>query len=315
MGVLALLMPLQADAWGFWAHRRINRVAVFALPAEMYSFYRVHINYLTEHAVDPDRRRFGSKNEAPRHYIDIDHYGSYPFDNVPRRWDSAVAKFSEDTLLAYGIVPWHIERMYYRLRTAFEERNEHLILRYSADIGHYIADAHVPLHTTVNYNGKQTGQAGIHSFWESRLPELFGENYDYFIKQAAYRDNVLQTAWNAVLSSHRAVDSVLRFDRELTAVFPPDRKYAYEERGVRTMRQHSRAYAKAYAERLDGMVERRMRRTIHTVASIWYTAWVDAGQPPLSALPSVEMEAEEVEKLRRMEQRYRTDGWEGRPDL
>lgn len=313
--LLCMLTPQEAYSWGFWAHRRINRVAVFALPAEMYNFYRRHINYLTEHAVDPDRRRFGDPAEAPRHYIDIDHYGVYPFENVPRNWDSAVAKLSEDTLLEYGIVPWRVEEMYFKLRYAFEERNEPLILRYSADIGHYIADAHVPLHTTVNYNGKQTGQAGIHAFWESRLPELYGETYDYFVPQAKYKPHVLTTAWEAVLSSHLAVDSVLRFERDLTRRFPEDQKYSYEQRGVATRRQYSRAYSKAYHQRLDGMVERRLRQAIHTVASVWYTAWIDAGQPDLQGLQEVEVDPKKLEKLRLMEQQYRTGSWKGRPDL
>ena len=313
--LLAMFGAQEAHSWGFWAHRRINRVAVFALPAEMYSFYRPHINYLTEHAVDPDRRRFGNPAEAPRHYIDIDHYGAYPYEEVPRDWDSAVARLSEDTLLEYGIIPWRIEEMYYKLRYAFSERNEQLILRYSADIGHYIGDAHVPLHTTLNYNGKLTGQAGIHAFWESRLPELYGETYDYFVPQARYQEDVLQTAWDAVLSSNQAVDSVLRFDRQLTRRFPKDQKYNYEQRGVATQRQYSREYSKAYDNLLDGMVERRLRKTIHTVASIWYTAWVDAGQPELKTLSKVEMDESQLKKLREMEQRYRVGEWKGRPDL
>ena len=36
-----------------------------------------------------------------------------------------------------------------------------------------------------------------------------------------------------------------------------------------------------YHEKLNGMVERRMRAAILMVASVWYTAWVDAGQPDL----------------------------------
>ena len=32
---------------------------------------------------------------------------------------------------------------------------------------------------------------------------------------------------------------------------------------------------------LSGMVERRMIAAITEVASFWYTAWVDAGQPQL----------------------------------
>lgn len=89
---------------------------------------------------------------------------------MPRKWNDAVEKYSEDTLLAYGIVTWHIQTVYNRLVKAFENHDVDCILKNSADLGHYVSDAHVPLHTTENYNGQLTGQKGIHAFWESRLP-------------------------------------------------------------------------------------------------------------------------------------------------
>ena len=182
ISVALFLIPQKEPAysWGFFGHQKINRMAVFTLPSEMIGFYKKHIEYITEHAVDPDKRRYANADEAPRHYIDIDHYGPYAFDSVPKYWKSAVKKYSEDTLIAYGIVPWHIEKMMYRLTEAFKEGNMDLILHYSADLGHYVADSHVPLHTTENYNGQMTNQKGIHGFWESRIPELKSDGYDYF---------------------------------------------------------------------------------------------------------------------------------------
>ena len=141
--------------WGFFGHKKINRISIFTLPNEMFGFYKEHIEYITEHAVDPDKRRYAVDGEAPCHYIDLDHFylkGEDPYKIMPKTWKAAVEKFSEDTLQAYGIVPWHIQRMKYRLQKAFERKNVDLILKYSADIGHYIGDAHVPLHTTENYN-------------------------------------------------------------------------------------------------------------------------------------------------------------------
>ena len=154
------------NMWGFFGHKKINRLAVFTLPPEMFSFYKEHIEFLTEHAVDPDKRRYATEGEAPRHYIDIDHYGKDPFKIMPKKWNDAVAKFTKDTLYAYGIVPWHIQTIYYRLVNAFEEKNIDYILKNSSDLGHYVADSHVPLHTTKNYDGQLTGQKGIHAFWE-----------------------------------------------------------------------------------------------------------------------------------------------------
>jgi hypothetical protein len=273
-----------AAIWGFYGHKKINRLAVFTLPKEIFSFYKKHIEFITAHAVDPDKRRYATEGEAPRHYIDIDHYihtGEDPFDVVPKKWNEAVDKFSEDTLQAYGIIPWHINVMINRLTKAFKEKDLDYILRNSAEIGHYIGDASVPLHTTENYNGQMTGQKGIHGFWESRVVELFSDDYDFFVGDALYIDYPLEYIWDRVKESHYAVDSVLSFERQLNGEFPTDQKYAFDDRGNRTIKTYSRDYSKAYQDMLDGMIERRMRSSVVSVGSFWYTAWVNAGKPDL----------------------------------
>lgn len=296
--VLAMLVGSSslAKAWGFWAHQRINRMAVFTLPPEMLGFFKKNIDYLTEHAVDPDMRRYAVEGEAPRHYIDVDHYGTYPFDNVPRKWKDAVEKFSEDTLNAYGIVPWHLYRHYFWLVDAFKAEDPAKILKAAADIGHYIADSNVPLHTTENYNGQFTGQKGIHGLWESRLVELFATEYDFFIGHAVYFDKVDLEAWTWVLESHLALDSVLKFEKAVTEKFPSDRKYSFENRNNVLVKAYSKEFCAAYHRMLSGMVERRMRSSILRVGSLWYTAWVDAGQPDLRKLIDRELVEEKEDR-------------------
>ncbi len=283
-GFIFFLPKQSSQSWGFYGHKRINRMAVFTLPPEMVTFYKSHIEFVTNHAVDPDKRRYGVEGEAPRHYIDIDHYGEHAFDSVPKFWKAAIAKYSEDTLMAYGIVPWQIEKHYYKLLNAFKNENLDQILSYSADLGHYIADAHVPLHTTENYNGQLTGQRGIHGFWESRIPELKAEDYDYFVGRAKYVDSPIKSAWKIVYDSHMGVDSVLKFEAALNKEFPQDRKYAYENRGNLMMKVYSLEYTNRYDLMIKGQVERRMRESIIMVGSLWYTAWVNAGKPNLEKL-------------------------------
>src|SRR4051812_14047066 len=103
---LFLLFFLYPDekvfSWGFWAHKKINHMAVFTLPPPMVPFYKKYIDYITEHAVDPDRRRNAVPEEAPRHYFDTEHYGAAAFDSVPRYWKDAVSKYGEDSLNGYG---------------------------------------------------------------------------------------------------------------------------------------------------------------------------------------------------------------------
>lgn len=343
-------------------------MAVFTLPPEMGRFYKKHLEYITEHAVDPDKRRYATKHEAVRHYIDIDHWGKYPFENVPRDWTDALSRYTRifvvsargdtlslgmDTLARdlefltlrdtvrgqtfgvnprhyrefflqnimpqyyeaewsvdcealtalfgktvdcesafaidefseYGILPFHLAQMQYNLTMAFRQKNVGRILRLSAEMGHYIGDAHVPLHTTENYNGQLTGQEGIHAFWESRLPELFADKtYDFFVGPAAYWDKPEEVFWETVLSSHLLVDSVLNVERRLSEQFPQDQQYCYEDRLEATIRTQCEAYSRAYHRAMDGMVEERMRKSIHAIGSSWYTAWVNAGQPNLNEM-------------------------------
>jgi len=276
---------MRTGGWGFYAHRLINQYAVFLLPPDMLVLYKPHIRFLTEHAVDPDQRRYAVAAEGPRHYIDIDHYGQYPYDSLPRTWKEAAARYTEDTLVKYGIGPWWIQTMLQRLTKAFTRKDLAKILKLSAEIGHYIADAHVPLHACSNHNGQYTNQHGIHGFWESRIPELLAEKeWDFFIGKAVYITNPLQFTWQRVLESAAAADSVLRFEKELSAGFPPDKKFAFEERNGTLVRQYSTAYCVAYNKRLNNMTERRMQQSIYAVASFWYTAWVNAGQPDLKTL-------------------------------
>lgn len=279
----------------------------------MMLLYKPQIEFLSEHAVDPDKRRYAVPEEGPRHYIDIDHYGEYPFTELPRKWTDATNKFSEDTLNAYGIVPWWLQTMLTRLTNAFKEKNQVKILKYSAEIGHYIADSHVPLHACSNHNGQYTDQKGIHGFWESRIPELLSEKeWDFFIGKAEYIRNPADFIWNRVLESAAAADTVLQFEKELSNKFPGDQKYSFEDRNGIVVRQYSSAFTKAYNEMMNGMVERRMRQSIFAVASFWYTAWVNAGQPDLKSLHNKELSQEDLKEFESLNNSWKNSAIKGR---
>jgi len=301
-----LIAYLPSFCWGFYAHQKINYYAVFLLPPEMMVLYKPNISFLSEHAVDPDKRRYAVPEEGPRHYIDIDHYGKYPYDSLPRKWNDAVAKFGEDSLQSFGIVPWHIQTMLARLTAAFKEKNFSKILKNSAEIGHYIGDAHVPLHANSNHNGQYTNQRGIHGFWESRIPELLAEKeFDFFIGRAVYIKNTSDFIWKRVLESAKASDSVLNFERELTQQFGDDKKYSFEERNGKTIRQYSSTFTIAFNKKLEGMIERRMRQSIYAIASFWYTAWVDAGQPDLKSLANQKFSEQDVKEFEELNNNWK----------
>jgi hypothetical protein len=163
----------------------------------------------------------------------------------------------------------------------------------------------VPLHTTENYNGQMTNQHGIHAFWETRVVELFFDEYDLYVGRAKYIEKPLDMAWQIVRESHMGLDSVLGFEKELSAKFPIDQKYSFDERGAVIQKNYSREYSLAYQNMLNNQPERRMRAAIHRVASFWYTAWVNAGQPELEPYEQSPVDPMLVQEL--MEERSRPD--------
>lgn len=304
----------QSFSWGFFSHRFINKHAVFLLPPEMIGFYKKHIDYLIEHSVDPDKRSHIVEGEAQKHYIDIDVYGENPFEVVPRRWKVAVEKFSEDTLQKYGILPWWIEKMYFQLVNAFKENDVDKILWISANLGHYVGDANVPLHTTQFYDGRKPYQKGVHGLWESRLPELFASNYDYFIGRAQFIPNPLEAAWRMVERSHSQVDSVLNIFDSLFLHFNPSQIYVVEERGNVIKKQFSRVFCETYNALLKHMVYRNLVNSIYMVASFWYSAWVLAGQPDLDKLLDKEVSKAHQKELEETEYLWKHGKPRGRPN-
>ena len=203
--------------------------------------------------------------------------------------------------------------MLLRLTDAFKEKNQVRILKYSAEIGHYVSDAHVPLHATLNHNGQFTDQKGIHGFWESRVPELLADKeWDFFIGKAEYLKNPGDFIWQRVLESAAAADTVLFYEKELSNSFSPDKKFSFEERNGITIRQYSSAFSIAYEKKLNGMIERRMRQSVFAIASFWYTAWVNAGQPDLKKLSSKELSAEDLKEFEALNNAWKGGTLKGR---
>lgn len=307
-------IPRKAESWGFYTHRLINRNAVFTLPPGMIGFYKKHLEYITEHSIDPDKRSRGVPGEAERHYSDIDHYGPSPFDSMPRTWKAAVAKYTEDTLRAYGILPWNIDKFTFSLTQAFRDMDVDKILYYSANLGHYVADATVPVHNTQYYDGKTLQQKGIHAFWESRIPELLAKDYNLFVGRAEYIDSPLDRAWDLVKESHYAVDTIFAIEEDMRANYPNDKKFVLQERGNTLQRQYSREYTVEFDKRSNYMVKRKIRRAVFNVGSFWYTAWVNAGQPDLKKIEDKEVTAAHKKELKEQEKMWKTGKPVGRPN-
>jgi len=286
-----------ALAWGPWGHQHINRAAVFGLPMEMRPFFYNHIDFITEEAVVPDLRKYtiNDRAEFPRHYIDLELYS--PESNVaglPGTMKEAKARYPDSMLNKAGILPWTILEVEEKLTRAFRGKKKTEILFLAGDLGHYIGDAHMPLHTALNHDGQLTGQKGIHALWEGQLPETFGAGYDLYTGEAKYITDLTKVTWSMIDSSHRLIGKVLSVDKELSASLPGEKVYVLDPAGHVVVNQygdmvHTKEYAREFHRRLGGMVEQQLRGAIAEVSSFWYTAWVNAGKPDLSELDPAEL--------------------------
>ena len=276
-------MPLPIYAWGFFAHKQINRYAITTLPPGMFRFYKAHLVFLTEKSVAPDQRRYIVADEASKHYIDLEMYSLHAEKNN-LSFHQAIEEYGHKMVIEHGQLPWAILEVHKQLTAAFIKKDQMAIMRLSAQLGHYIADAHVPLHTTQNYNGQMSDQEGIHALWETRLPILFWDTYNLFVGQTSYIQDPLFHIWTIISASHDLVDKVLTLEKQLSKQYPAMLKYSYELEGSLIKKQYAIAFSTAYHQALQGQVEERIRASIIQVGNFWFTAWINAGKPDLDNL-------------------------------
>ena len=281
-------------SWGVIGHERINRAAVLALPKPLQTFFYNHIDYITQESTVPDLRRnvLNDKTEPPRHYFDMENFGDVT--TLPKTMDEAQKKYDEKFLTKNGILPWYIQDLMTKLTKAFKDKRKNEILFIAGDLGHYIADAHMPLHTSDNHDGQNTNQKGIHSLWESRLPELFVKDYKLNATEGIYLEDVDKAIWELMFDTHSLVEPLLAADKKLRTSTPENKIFVTDVNGVIVKNKYggtlySDEYAGKFHTELNGMVEKQMKKAITVTASFWYTAWVNAGKPDLSKLDPSEL--------------------------
>jgi hypothetical protein len=276
--ILVFIIAFTTLSWGFYGHKKINKHAVLILPSPLINIYKKNIIFITEHSVDADKKRYSIETEKYNHYIDIDSY-NLPIDSIPRNWQKANELFNKDSILKHGILPWNILFVKYLLQKAFEENNLEKILRLSADLGHYIGDLHVPLHTTKNYNGQFSNQHGIHSLWESRMVELYSNEWNLFTGKATYIEKPTAIIWERLKESNKLTKQVFEYETEASNI--TINKFAYETVNQQVKKVYSKEFCENYKKMIEKMIENRLKLAITLTGSIWYTCWVDAGQPEI----------------------------------
>ncbi len=272
VALIALAAPQPAVAWGSAAHRHIMARAIDLLPAELKPFFLQHKDEVVMRVVDPDLFRVLGWEEDPNHFVNFGakELGEYPFKELPREYGAAIEKFGLATLRRNGLLPWRQQEEFGNLRRAFEgfTRETYAVgnaVLFAAVMSHYIQDAHQPLHASANYDGQMTGNTGIHARFETALFERFQSRLTIRPAPPAPILNSRDAAFDALLSSYKQVDSILKADDEA-------------KKGKET-------YDDEYYERLFTTVrpilEQRLGEAITATAGLIMGAWEQAGRPVL----------------------------------
>jgi len=269
-------------SWGFLVHRTINQLAIYQLKGDLQEFFFENREQLVYNAPRADIRRNSDSTEATKHFIDLEAFGDSAAWKMPYSWREAVKLYNKDSLIKYGYVPYHIIYMKDKLTQAFKNKNKDSILFYAADIGHYIGDAHVPLHTTLNYDGQLTNQKGLHSLWESTIPELELNSYNLYVnRKVRYLRNPEEAIWKVIRQSHLLLPDMLQKEIEVSKKFTDSTKYRIQVRRGKESRSYTTAFARAYADALKPTINQQLLASANVIADFWYTAWVDAGKPDM----------------------------------
>ena len=278
-----------AVAWGNEGHTYINRVAAEKISADMPQFLREAVGEIAYLGPEPDRWRspseFALKNaQEPDHFIDLERVswldplpqGRYEFLRKLYEKRAATADHPDDYLPErVGLQPYITMEVYGRLKSALREYRQlraafkptddvqPAIIFYAGWLGHYVADASQPLHTTIQYNGwvgpnpnGYTTEHHIHGQFESDYVRANITATDFApLVNAPERLNDPFADYIAYLkSSNSLVENV----------------YRLEKAGGFTGKGTPAAFE---------FTTRRLAAGSQMLLNLWYTAWLDSALP------------------------------------
>lgn len=257
--------PQRTEAWGRNAHRLIINKAVDTLPTDVRSFFETSRGLLLQHVTDPLDALAKNPAEKRSDFIALDKYGRFPFEALPRSYKAAATKFGKLKLDANGLLPWQIGVYSEKLTNALKAGKWEEAKLDAAILAHYVAQAHDPFSTTDNFDGHLSGQTGLNERFGSTLIDRYSSFFPMRPNDAVFISDPTDHAFDACLSAHRWLESILLADRN---AFRGENSYTDE--------YYDRFYNEAGA-----ILIRQLSDAATDVGSFWLTAWNNAGRPVL----------------------------------
>jgi hypothetical protein len=263
-----IILSFVLISWGGTGHYKINQASSLSFNQEMSQFYS-WTNTLASHASDADDRKSWDYSESPKHYIDIDNYSEFNTSgSIPQTLSGAIAAHGSSFVYDNGILPWATLTAYDSLKNCFVRKDWNKAVLFASDLGHYVADGHMPLHITRNYNGYDTDNDGIHSRYESTMINSYISQITYTGENISAISNVNQYVFNYIYANYPYVDSVIAADNYAKSI---------------SSDYSSTAYKTALWNKSKVFTIRLFKDASHALAELIYTAWVAAGSPSMTA--------------------------------
>jgi len=260
------LAPVSAWAWGPNAERLIAARAIDTLPPDIRSFFEANREFILRHVTDSlTALETNPKAEAPNHMLRLDHYGPFPFTELPREYRAALAKFGRPRLEAAGLLPWQIGLVSQRLTEALRAGNWDQARLLAAALASYVAQAHDPFNTTEDFDGRIAGQPGINLRFSVNLVERYSLFFPMRPNDASYLYDPTDNAFESCLDAHSWLQNIFLADRRARAGLPDYNDDYYD-------RFYNQAGATLIRQLTDAATD---------IGSYWLTAWINAGRPTL----------------------------------
>lgn len=263
---LGVALWVVLSGWGYTGHSKIAKEAISSVGDTIKGFSEFS-SFITAHSSDPDFRKFWVKTESPKHFIDLDNYEEFHIDGlIDTSYFALVSKHGEAFVVQQGILPWATINAFDSLRTSFRKRDFTKAMHWAADLSHYVGDGHMPLHVTRNYDGQETGNKGIHARYESEMVVAYADSISFKAEKVSYIENPKQYVFSYLSDSYTFCAKVFDADNESQAL-------AGNAKSV--------DYLQQMWKRTSGMTNNRFGKASTALASLIYTAWVDAGSPEI----------------------------------
>ncbi|NOZ46886.1 MAG: T9SS type A sorting domain-containing protein [Chlorobi bacterium] len=263
---IALSVSLVIMSWGYTGHYKINTNASLSFNEQMNQF-NAWTSILASHASDADERKQYDPTEGPKHYIDIDNYTEFVSNgSIPQTFDSVISIHGSTFVYGQGILPWATKAAFDSLKSCFVRRDWDKAVLFASDLGHYVADGHMPMHITRNYNGQYTGNDGIHSRYESTMINSFNAEIVYSGMQIDTIADVNQYIFNYLYNNYIYVDSVIGADNYAKSI---------------NSNTYSTEYKRALWDYSKDFTILLFKNASHALTELIYTAWIQAGSPSM----------------------------------